>query len=671
MSKAIKTKMDKLVYAIEFYNHKEFVENKPVISDPVFDQLVSQLRYLEEKYPEYANKQSPTQYVGERSDINTFEQVKHKRQMLSLSKRMSLDELKAFIYKLIADGIRDFIFEPKIDGLALSLYYKAGSLIRAVTRGDGEIGDDVTKTAFCIKDIPKELPFKFDGEIRGEVYLKKSVLEAFNQARKILGLKQYKNVRNTASGLMKRKEVTEENFLLSFFAYGMFDDNREFFSYEESIMYVKDMGFPTSLFTRSNVNESIIPYAISLNDLESNEIDITIEKIVKSWTDIREDLDYEIDGIVVKVNDKEEQERLGMDTYSPKWATAYKFPASEKVTTLLGVEWKMGNKGNITPCAIIEMVEIGGTDVVGPTLHNVDEINRLDIRIGDQIVVSRRGDVIPKVEKALKELRTGDEIKIEVPTHCPTCNAPTKLNGAFLECSAGYDCTYMEYARIQNFVHSVEIDELGQSLIEKMIEAKVIADPADLYDAKAEQLEVLERMGKRSAEKVIANIQTSRDVQLHKVIAGLTIDGVGSSTAKDLANTFQSLEAFLYATKEQLQEIEGIGPVVSENIVEWCKNSNNINLIHKLIDREVGKFEELKTSSNKLSGKTFATSGKISIGRTELEKIILDNGGQFSSIKKGITHFIAGEKCVQSKMDKATSFGAEIINGEEFQKMLE
>lgn len=677
MTKAIKAKMDQLSDSINYYNYKYFTENVSEIEDPVFDQLVSQLKFLEEKYPEYTNKNSPTQYVGERSDNNTFEQVKHKYPMLSLSKRMTIDELKSFIYKLIVDGIREFIFEPKIDGLALSLYYKAGTLIRAVTRGDGETGDDVTKTALCIKDIPKKLSFNFNGEIRGEVYLKKSVLDAFNKTRELLGLKKYKNVRNTASGLMKRKEVTEENSLLSFLAYGIFDEDREFFSYEESIMYVRDMGFPTSLFTRNSTKELVIPHALSLDNFEkmelenTYEIDIAIEKIITEWTEVRQDLDYEIDGIVIKVNDRNEQERLGMDTHSPKWATAYKFPASEKVTVLLGVEWTMGNKGNITPCAVIDPVEIGGTTVVGPTLHNVNELKLLDIKIGDQIIVSRRGDVIPKVERALVELRTGDEIDIAIPTHCPVCGAPTKIKGAFLECSAGYYCKYMEFARIQNFVHSTEIDELGQVLIEKMIDAGIIKDAADLYDVKPEQLEVLERMGKRSAEKAVKNIQASRKVDLHKIIAGLTIDGVGSGTAKDLANKFKNLETFLYVTEEQLQEIEGIGPIVSKNIVEWCKNEDNINIVYKLIDREVGELKEVKASSNTLLGKVFATSGKISISRNDLEKLIIDNGGEFSSIKKGITHFIAGDKAKQAKIDKAISFGAEIISAEEFQKMLE
>lgn len=676
MSKSVKLKMDKLVEAIKYYNDKYFQENVNVVEDPVFDQLIKQLQYLESKYPEYAQVSSPTQYVGERSDINTFEQVKHKRPMLSLSKAMNIDELKQFMYKLIGLGIRDFTLEPKIDGLALSLYYDSGALVKAVTRGDGKIGDDVTKTAFCINDIPKKLSFNFSGEVRGEVYLKKSVLEAFNKTREILGLKKYKNVRNTASGLMKRKEVTEENYILSFFAYGIFDDNREFFTYEESMMTLKDIGFPTTLFTRKNVKELSISHAITINDFDKMmledmyQIDAALEKIVGDWSEIRDELDYEIDGLVLKVNDTNEQQTLGMDDHSPNWAVAYKFPATEKVTTLLGVEWTMGNKGNITPCAIIEPVEIGGTEVVGPTLHNVDELKKLDLKIGDQIVVSRRGDVIPKVERALPELRTGEETSIEIPSQCPYCGAPTIVNGAFLECSAGFNCAYMDFARIQNFVHSVEIDELGQVLIEKMLEAGIVKDLADLYDAQTNQLEKLERMGKRSAEKVVKNIQATRDVDLYKVIAGLTIDGVGSTTAKDLANKFQSLEAFLYCTEEQLRSIEGIGPIVAKNIVDWCQNPVNQNLIGKLIDREVGKYEIFQPSSGKLNGKIFSISGSLSIGRKELEQKILENGGEFSSIKKGITHFIQGEGYKEPKKEKAIKLGAQVISETEFFEMV-
>lgn len=671
MSKSVKLKMEKLMDTINLHNHKYFVENNPEIPDQVFDQLVKQLKYLEEKYPEYASAQSPTNFVGERFDVNTFEQVKHKRPMLSLSKAMTIDELKEFIFKLIALGIDDFTLEPKIDGLALSLYYESGVLVQAVTRGNGQIGDDVTKTALCIEDIPKKLSYSLSGEVRGEVYLKKSALEFFNKTREILGLKKYKNVRNTASGLMKRKEVTEENQILSFFAYGIFNNNKEYFTYEEAMMDLRDMGFPTTLFTRANEEESKIPYAIQLDKhVNEIEVELTIDSIVSVWTEIREKLDYDIDGLVLKVNDLNEQQSLGMDDYSPNWATAYKFPATEKVTTLLGVEWTMGNKGNITPCAIIEPVEIGGTDVVGPTLHNVDELKKLGVMIGDQIVVSRRGDVIPKVERALPELRTGDETEIEIPTHCPACGAPTVIKSAFMECSAGFNCKYMDFARVQNYVHSVEIDELGQVLIEKMLEAKIIEDLADLYDVLPEQIENLERMGKRSAAKVVKNIQATREVAIDKIIAGMTIDGVGSTTAKDLANKYQSLEAFIYATKEELQSIDGIGPKVATNIVEWCQNPENKKVIGKLIDREVGKFEIFKPSSGLLSGKAFATSGTLSIGRKELEKRILDNGGQFTSIKKGITHFIAGEGCVEAKKEKAAKLGAQVISGSEFSEMI-
>lgn len=674
MSKAIKQKMDKLAELIEYYNHKYFVEHESEIDDAVFDQLVRQLEFLEQKYPEYARGNSPTKFVGERFDTNTFESVKHKYPMLSLTKKFTVDELAEFAQKLFLGGTRDLTLEVKVDGLALSLYYEDGKFVRAVTRGNGVYGDDVTQTALAIQDFPKELPVPFNGEIRGEAYMKKSDFNNYNKVRELMGLKKYKNTRNLSSGLLKRKEVTEENTLLSFLAYAIFDEDNEYELYSEAMEKLEEWGFHTALLTPAKMYpDKVPPYRLYFEDkgFPFTALKDVLEDAINIWTEIREDLDFDIDGLVLKANKYSVQELFGMTEHSPNWATSYKFPAAEKVTTLLDVEWTMGNKGNITPNARIEPVDLMGVTISNITLHNLDELERLGIMIGDQIVVSRRGDVIPKVESVLTELRTGDEKPIKIPMQCPVDGAPTVVEGAFLRCSRGDECEYMNFAKIQNFVYAMEIEELGPILIEKLMKENIIKDLADLYDVKPEQIEVLERMGKRSANKVVNNIQASKEEPLFKVIAGLTIEKVSIQTAKDLANKYKSLEAFINCNVDELMTIDGIGPKTAMNIYQWCQKEKNRNLVYKLIERKVGKYEEQELLSDKLDGKVFCFTGKmVHYKRNELEQMVIDNGGFIGGVNKKLNYLVVGEK-PGSKLEKAKSIGTiKIITEQEFLDML-
>lgn len=678
MTKAIKTKMEKLAELIEYHNHQYFVEKKIEIDDSVFDQLVRQLNFLEEKYPQYADLNSPTTKVGETFDINTFASVKHKRRMPSLSKKHSVEELYDYAVKLYFAGVRDFVLEPKIDGLALELVYEEGKLVQGITRGDGDIGDDVTQTVLAIKDIPKELTGEhadFTGEVRGEAYMKKSDFKTYNATRELMGLKKYANTRNLAPGILRRKEVTEENTLISFLAYGIVDSDNEFENYTDGIHQLDSFGFNTSLLYMSKFDSSRAPqYRLHFIDktFPYTSLKDVLEDLVNIWTTIRQDLDFDIDGLVLKANKIEDQIKLGETTHSPKWATAFKFPAEEGTTVLLDVVWTMGNKGNITPNARIEPIELMGVTISNITLHNLDELERLDIRIGDQIVISRRGDVIPKVEYVLKELRTGEEKNIVIPMQCPSDGAPTLIEGAFLRCSSGDDCEYMKFAKIQNFVHSMEIDDLGPIVIEKMIDANIINDLADLYDVTPDQIEVLERMGKRSAQKIVKNIQASRDKDLYRVIAGLTIKNVSVSTSKDLAENYKNLESLLYCTIEQLQAIPDIGPKTAMNLYQWMQKENNIDLIHKLIDRNVGKYVEQQISSEKLDGKVFCFTGSmIKYKRKELEDMVVDNGGLIGGVNKKLDYLVAGDKA-GGKLDKAKDpkLSIEIITEDDFLDML-
>ncbi|AEO93495.1 NAD-dependent DNA ligase [Bacillus phage G] len=679
MSKAILTKMEKLSELIEYHNTQYFTNKKPEIEDAVFDQLVRQLEFLEKKYPQYAKSNSPTKQVGEKIEINTFETTKHRKRMPSLGKSMSTDELYEFAVKMYLGGARDFVLEPKIDGLALSLWYKEGNFVKGVTRGDGEYGDDVTQTVLSIKDIPKTLPNNFTGEVRGEAYMKKSDFIAYNETRVLMGLKKYANTRNLASGILKRKEVTEENSLISFLAYSIIDEDHDFDLYSDGIQKLDEYGFNTSLLIVSKTDKSQAPqyrlHFIDRNFPHTSLKDI-LEDLVNIWTELRPKLDFDIDGLVLKANKVSIQETFGESKHSPNWATAFKFPAEEGVTTLLDVVWTMGNKGNITPNARIEPIELMGVTVSGTTLHNLDELERLDLMIGDTIIVSRRGDVIPKVESVIKELRTGEEIPIKIPMVCPTDGVPTVIDGSFLRCSNGDNCEYMKFAKVQNFIHSMEIDELGPIVIEKMLEANIISNLTDLYDVKPEQIEPLERMGKKSANKIVKNIQKSKDNQLHKVIAGLTIKNVSISTAENLVAKYKNLESLLYCTVDELQTIPDVGPKTALNVYQWFQKEENREIIYKLIDKEVGFYKEQVLESDKLSNVIFCFTGKmVNFKRKELEKMVKDNGGSLGGVNKKLNYLVTGEDA-GSKLSDAEELNANkgtsisIITETEFLDML-
>lgn len=668
MSKAIKTKMEKLSSLIEYHNHKYFVNRESEIEDSVFDQLVKQLKFLENKYPQYMDDNSPTQKVGEVIENNTFQTVKHKKRMPSLGKAMNVVELYDFADKLIDDGVEDYVIEPKIDGLALELRYEKGFLVQAITRGDGEKGDDITQTALTIKDAPKKLSSNYTGEVRGEAYMKKSDFLAYNKTRELMGLQTYANTRNLASGILKRKEVTEENSLISFLAYGIVDEDNEYDLYSDGIEKLDELGFNTSLLVMS---KEMTNYKLKFKkDFDRTTLMKLLETIVESWTELRPKLDFDIDGLVLKANRISDQEDLGETQHSPNWATAFKFPAEEAVSTLLDVVWTMGNKGNITPNARIEPVDLVGVTVSNVTLHNLEELKRLDIKIGDQIVVSRRGDVIPKIESSIKELRTGDEKEIVIPTNCPSDNVPTVIDGAFLRCSNGDECEHMKFAKVQNFIVSMEIDELGPSIIEKMLDAGIIKDLTDLYDVKAEQIEILERMGKRSANKIVNNIQASRNQPLHRVIAGLTIKNVSDSKPKDLADKYKSLEMLMNCTMEDLQSIPGIGPKTSNFIYSWMQKDKNKEIVYKLIDMNIGHYEEQVFASEKLKDKIFCFTGSmVSYKRKELEDMVVDNGGTIGGVNKKLTYLVAGDRS-GSKLDKADSLNIPVITESKFLDML-
>lgn len=677
MNEQIKLEIEKLRSLIEYHNELYHVNDNPTISDAEFDSLLKRLGQLEEEYPEYKLKDSPTEKVGG-AHVNTFAPIKHKIQMLSLGKVLNFNEFKEWFYKKIAEGVTDFTAELKMDGLAVSLVYENGSFKYGATRGDGKIGDDITATISAIESIPKKL-YAFTEEahrmeIRGEVYLRKSVLNTINNTRKSQGLQPFANVRNAAAGILRRKEVSDENAALDFGAYLLIDDFEDQltdYSHTEAMDSLRELNFP--------IVNSLAEMTIHIenpNDLQQlMKAEKDFERFFTTLEKKREELDYDVDGIVIKANLIKDQKRLGSKTNIPNWAIAYKFPAQEKATKLNDVEWTMGNKGNITPNARIQSVDLMGTTVSNITLHNLEELKRLDIMLDDTILVSRRGDVIPKVERVIKELRTGLEKSIEIPEFCPACGSKTEINGAYLRCSAGDNCSHMDFARIENFVKALEIDGFGPKIIQKLLEQNLLSDPSDIFDLTVDQVSTIERMGKRSATKLINNIQLAKDMPYSKVLMGLTINNVGSSTAEDLIEKYVNLQGFKDLVMidalegSSLLEIPGVGDIVAKNILNWVKKDYNMQLLDKLIEKGVGKPEVKVNTSNKLEGKSFCFTGKLLNSRSYYEKLVIENGGTLSSVKKELSYLVAGEDA-GSKLNKASKLDVEVIDEEVFMNMI-
>lgn len=654
--KNIKLRIEKLRELINYHNDLYFNQQNPEISDQEYDQLFEQLKQLEYQYPEFYDDNSPTNIVGGNVE-NTFNDVKHKIPMLSLGKCMNRDQLRDWLLNMKNNGVFDIITELKFDGIAISLIYENGKLIRAATRGNGLIGEDITATVMTIQNIPKNIRELSSLEIRGEIVLLKSGLDKINK----ISDRAYKNVRNAASGILRTKNPSKENGKYLRFAPYFLQSNFNFKSQLESMDFIQSLGivfyenpYSNTQFDISKIN--------NIEELTTHFINI-FDKIQKN----RDSLDFDIDGMVLKSNLRIDQEKLGNKINIPNWAIAYKFESQQKISILEDVEWLLGAKGNITPRARIKPTEIGGTVITKPTLHNIDELKRLDIKIGDQVIIERRGDVIPKITKVLHELRTGDEIDIEIPVVCPECGMPVSFNNAFIRCD-NESCSGRQASKIENYIKSLEIDDFGPKVINRLIEVGKLNDLTDIYKLTVNDIATLERMGEKSSTKIINNINKSMSAPLYQIIAGLTIKNVGRENGKVLSNKYKTLENFSKATFKELHLMDGIGPVIAENIINWLSLDDNKDLINKLINYQVGQNEESidETNDGKLKGYKFSFTGALSISRKEMEKLIINSGGEISGIKKGLDYLIIGKGAKDHKISKAESVGAIVITEGDF-----
>jgi DNA ligase (NAD+) len=665
-----KTRIFKLRKVIDDFRYRYHVLNDPTVKDSDYDSLMRELVDLEKKFPEFIDKNSPSQKVGGKP-LKKFKQVRHDQPMLSLNDAFNEEELKAWHEKiarmtnpklLLMSG---YYCEIKMDGLAVSLTYENGKFVQGSTRGDGLIGEDVTENLKTIRSIPLMLrqDSKYYKEaskkrviIRGEAYMPIKSFEKLNEERKKRREALFANPRNAAAGSIRQLDSkAAASRELDFFAYGLI--GFETATHQEEHEIAEDLGLPTNKNNRF------------LKDIDS------VVDLWRQWEKLRLKLPYQIDGMVVNVNLNKVFRQLGVAGKSPRGAIAFKWPAEETTTVILKIEAQVGRMGTLTPVAHLRPVEVSGSTVARATLHNMDEITKKDIRIGDTVVVRKAGDVIPEVVKPIKSLRTGKEKKFVMPKTCPFCGGPVirKEGEAAYRC-ANKNCFAIEELKIEHFASKAafDIDGLGPKIIEKLIETGLIRDASDLFKLKADDIEPLERFAEKSASNLIKSIEKSKKIDLDRLIYALGIPLVGVETAADLAGYFGTIEEFIKSGGGEGIRIYGVGEKVKKSLADYLSNQKNRDFIKRLISQGVKiKKYHSPVSKNLLKGKTFVVTGSLeTMTRDEAHKRIIQFGGNVaSSVSAKTDYLIVGEE-PGSKLDNAKKYGVKTISEEDFLKML-
>ncbi len=653
---------------INRHNYNYYVLDAPVVPDAEYDRLLRELFVLEEKYPQTIIPESPTQRVGAQP-VDSFEQVQHSLPMLSLENAFDEDEMLAFDRrmreKLSSDTI-SYAAETKLDGLAISLLYNNGNLIQAATRGDGNRGEDVTLNARTIKSIPLVLvgdAYPVRLEVRGEVFITRNDFTALNKKQDILGEKLFANPRNTAAGSLRQLDprLTMQRSL-SFFAYGTGQISKASEipdTHTEMLARLKEWGLPVS------------PETISANG---------IEECLKYYNDIavrREKLAYEIDGVVFKLDSFSEQETLGYVSRAPRWAIAYKFPPEEELTIVNKIEVQVGRTGALTPVARLQPVFVGGVTVTNATLHNEDEVQRKDVRIGDTVIVRRAGDVIPEVVSVVMDLRPAKTDRFQMPDSCPVCHSRTeKTEGeAVIRCSAGLFCPAQASQAVIHFAsrRAMDIDGMGNKLIEQLFKSGLVSNVADLYQLQLDQLLELERVGEKSAMNLLAALEDSKTTRLQCFLYALGIREVGEATADSLSRYFGDLDSLMNASMDQLLQVDDVGPIVAKNIIVFFAEEKNRRIIERLLDSGINwPGIEIMSDPLPLRGQIFVLTGSMdSMSRHEAKEKLQSLGAKVSaSVSKNTDYVIAGE-AAGSKLTKAEALGIQVLNEVDFNDLLD
>lgn len=661
----IKETIESLREELNRHNYNYYVLDNPVISDYEFDQKLKRLQELEAQHPEYFDENSPTQRVGG-SVTKNFQTVTHKTRMYSLDNTYSKEELldwESRIQKILGDVTLEYTCELKYDGASISITYENGTLKRAVTRGDGFQGDDVTNNVKTIKSVPLKLkePYMKEFEIRGEIILPLKGFEKMNQELIEIGETPYSNPRNTASGSLKLQDSTEvAKRPLDCLLYNLMGDFG-LSTHFESLQKARDLGFkvPTQSVLAKNMDE--------------------VFAFIDLWNEKRHELPYETDGVVIKVNSLHYQEELGYTAKSPRWAVAYKFKAEQAATRLNSISYQVGRTGAITPVANLEPVQLAGTIVKRASLHNADQIAKLDVRIGDTVYVEKGGEIIPKIVGVDMSLRSADTLPVNYIENCPECNTPLERKSGEAQhyCPNYYGCPPQIIGRIQHYISrkAMDIEGLGGETVALLYNAGLIKDFADLYELKKEQIIPLERMAEKSAENLINGIEKSKEVPFERVLYALGIRYVGETVAKKLAKHYKNIDALAQATLMDLILVDEIGEKIAQSVVDFFSNPDNKIIIDRLKTYGV-RLEAIERESTQVSsileGKTIVVSGKFEhFSRDGIKQTIEDHGGKVGSSISSKTDFVvAGADMGPSKLEKATKLGIQILSEDDFIKMI-
>ena len=672
----IQEKYTKLRNEIEYHNNLYYNEDNPIISDMEYDFLIRELKELEQKYPELLEynkngENSPTEKIGGTAS-EKFSKVRHRVPMLSLSNTYNISEIEDFdkrVKKIIlAENIEnnskelEYILELKLDGLSISLIYENGMLVQAVTRGDGQVGEDVTENIREIPTIPKKLKENISLEVRGEIILPISSFNRINQEREDEGEDVFANPRNAASGTIRQldKTIVAERGLDCYLYYLVNAENYGIKTHLESIEYIEKLGFKTT-----KIFEKYTDFK-------------KLEEAIDKWHDDRKKLDYETDGLVIKVNNFSLYETLGYTTKSPRWAIAYKFPAEQVKTKLMDVTFQVGRTGVITPVAELEAVNLSGSVVKRANLHNFDEIRRKDIKIGDNVIVEKAAEIIPQVVNVVFNDRTGEEIEIQEPANCPVCNSELAHEEGLvaLKCHNPL-CPEKVKRQIAYFVSrdAMNISGLGDKIVEKFIELGKIKTIVDIYSLKEyrEELENLEKMGQKSVDNLINNIEASKNRDFSKVLYALGIPFVGKFNANLLTKNFKNIENLKNQSIENLLAVKGIGDKVAIAVNTFLNNENSWKIITNLqnigLQFAINESDLKEIADNPIKGKNFLATGKLQkYKRNDIKDIILSKGGNYlSAVSKNLNFLIAGEKA-GSKLEKAEKLGIRVLTEEEFER---
>ena len=673
MSEDVRERIERLRGLIHYHNYRYHALDDPAVSDAEYDALMHELRQLEQEHPELITPDSPTQRVGA-EPLAEFQRVRHPHPMTSLADAFSVEEVRAWLERakrlLPEDTPLRFVVEPKVDGLAVALTYENGALVRAATRGDGTVGEDITANARTIATVPLRIPVRPDAEleappvleVRGEIYMPRSAFERMNVEREERGETPLANPRNAAAGSVRQLDprVTATR-PLQLFAYGVgYSEGVRLDTQWETLQYLMRLGFVVNGdIQRIDDFERVLAYCIE-------------------WMDKRDTLDYEADGVVIKIDSFAIQQRLGVVGNAPRWAVAFKFPSREATTELLDVGVNVGRTGVLTPYAILEPVRLGGVVIRQASLHNFQDLARKDLRVGDTVVVRRAGDVIPQVVAPVEALRDGSEVPVEPPTHCPVCGEPvTQEEEEVAIYCVNAACPAQLVRRVEHWASrgAMDIEGLGAKVAELLVREGIIRDVADLYALTAEQLEELEGFAQKRAENLISAIRASRDRPLWRVLTGLGVLGVGSRVAQILASHYRSMDALLAASEEELQAVPNVGPHTAHDIRAYFERERNREVIAKLRAHGVrlaDQAPQVETGPAPLEGLTFVITGTLpSMSREDATRLIEEHGGKVvGSVSSNTDYLLVGEKPGGSKYNRAQQLGVPMLEEAELRAMI-